>query len=161
MPMLNEYVTQHLRPLPPISLPYTIRVDQEFHKDPQPTVYDVQVSVDDPLRAELQPLITSAQYAAVLKEVASLDEQLARLIQAIAVSKAKHSFFTSLSEDPATFVRNWLSSQKRDLEIIMGEASRGSDEAAFGDEWRKGGANSVWATQNARESVNVLLSRIR
>lgn len=161
VPMLNEYVTQHLRLLPPISLPYTVRVDQEFHKDPQPTVYDVQVSVDDPLRVELQPLINSTQYAAVLKEVTSLDEQLARLIQAIAVSKARHSFFTSLSEDPATFVRNWLSSQKRNLEIIMGEALRGSSEAAFGDEWRKGGANNVWATQNARESVNVLLSRIR
>ncbi|PNY23660.1 SWI/SNF and RSC complexes subunit ssr3 [Tolypocladium capitatum] len=161
IPMLNEYVTQHLRPLSPISLPYTIRVDEDFHRDPLPTVYDVQVSVDDPLRAELQPLINNTQYATMLKDVTGLDEQLARLVQAIAVSKAKHSFFTSLSESPATFVRNWLSSQKRDLEIIMGEASRGGGEAAYGDEWRKGGASGVWATQNARESVNVLLSKQR
>ena len=97
----------------------------------------------------------------MLKDVTGLDEQLAKLIQAIAVSKAKHSFFASLSESPATFVRNWLSSQKRDLEIVMGEASRGGGEAAYGDEWRKGGASGVWATQNARESVNVLLSRQR
>ncbi|RDA88317.1 hypothetical protein CP532_6566 [Ophiocordyceps camponoti-leonardi (nom. inval.)] len=161
IPMLNEYVLPHLRPLPPISLPYTIRVDEEFHKDPQPTVYDITVLMDDPLRAELHPLINSTQNASMLREITSLDDQLARLIQAIAVSKAKHSFFFSLSEDPAIFVRNWLSSQKRDLEIIMGEASRGSSEVAYRDEWRRSGPPTVWATQNARESVNVLLSRHR
>lgn len=159
--MLNEYVTQHLRPLPPISLPYTIRIDQEFHKDPQPTIYDIQVSVEDSFRDSLLPLINNPQYAAMLKDVTTLDDQLARVIQAIAVSKAKHSFFTSLSEDPANFVKNWLSSQKRDLEVIMGEASRGGGEHASGDEWRRGGKDSVWVTQNARESVNVLLSKQR
>jgi SWI/SNF-related matrix-associated actin-dependent regulator of chromatin subfamily D len=96
----------------------------------------------------------------MLKEVASLDEQLAIIVQAVHVSKAKHEFLKSLSEDPATFVRNWLSSQKRDLEVILGEAMRGGGEDANGDEWRKGGKDSVWATINARESVNALLSRM-
>lgn len=161
IPMLNDYVHQHLRPLPPISLPYTIRVDEAFHKDPQPTVYDVQVSIEDTSRAALLPLINNPQYAAMLKDVTGLDEQLARLVQAISVSKAKQSFFTSLSTDPATFVRNWLSSQKRDLDVIMGESSRGGGENASGDEWRRGGKDGVWATDNARESVNVLLSKQR
>ncbi|KAH7134824.1 SWI/SNF complex protein [Dactylonectria estremocensis] len=161
IPMLNEYVTQHLRPLPPTRLPYTIRIDQEFHKDPQPTIYDIQVAVEDSFRDSLLPLINNPQYAAMLKDVTTLDDQLARVIQAVAVSKAKHSFFTSLGEDPANFVKNWLSSQKRDLEVIMGEASRGGGEHASGDEWRRGGKDSVWATQNARESVNVLLSKQR
>ncbi|PHH71929.1 hypothetical protein CDD80_4897 [Ophiocordyceps camponoti-rufipedis] len=161
IPMLNEYVVQHLRPLPPISLPYTIRVDEDFHKDPQPTVYDITVLVDDPLRAELQSMINSSQNVSMLKEITTLDDHLARLIQAIAVSKAKHSFFTTFSEDPTTFVRNWLSSQKRDLEIIMGETSKGNSEVMYGDDWRRCGSNAVWASQNARESVNVLLSRHR
>ncbi|KAK3191811.1 SWI/SNF and RSC complex subunit Ssr3 [Lecanicillium sp. MT-2017a] len=160
IPMLNEYVTQHLRPLPPVSLPYTIRVDEDFHKDPQPTIYDVQVTLDDPLRITLQNLVNNPQYASMLKEMTGLDDQLARLIQAISVSKAKHSFMKSLGEDPATFVRNWLSSQKRDLEVIMGEGANGGDNG-YGDEWRRGGSDSVWATQTARESVNVLLSRQR
>ncbi|KAF7558371.1 hypothetical protein G7046_g5778 [Stylonectria norvegica] len=161
IPMLNEYVTQHLRPLPPISLPYTIRVDEEFHKDADPTIYDIQVPVEDPFRDALLPLINNPQYATMLKDVTALDDHLAKVVQAIAVSKAKHSFFMSLSEDPANFVKNWLSSQKRDLEVIMGEASRGGGEHASGDEWRRGGKDSVWATQNARESVNVLLSKQR
>lgn len=159
--MLNEYVTQHLQPLAPFSLPYTIRVDQDFQKNPQPTIYDVQVSVEDPLRDTVLPLINNPQYAAMLKDVTGLDDQLARVVQAIAVSKAKHAFFSSLSENPATFVKNWLSSQKRDLEVIMGEASRGGGEHVSGDEWRRGGKDSVWTTQNARESVNVLLSKQR
>lgn len=159
--MLNEYVTQHLRPLPPVRLPYTIRVDEAFHKDPQATVYDVQVLVDDSLRGALQPLINNSQYASMLKDVTLLDEQLARLVQAIAVSKAKHSFFVSLSEDPANFVKSWLSSQRRDLEVILGEAAKGGGDSLAADEWRRGGVNSVWTTQNARESVNVLLSRQR
>lgn len=159
--MLNEYVTQHLSPRSPISLPYTIRVDQEFHKDPQATIYDIQVPLEDPFRDAVLPLINNPQYVTMLKEVTALDEQLARVIQAIAVSKAKHAFFTSLSDDPATFIKNWLSSQKRDLEVIMGEASRGGGEHASGDEWRRGGKDSIWATQNARESVNVLLSKQR
>jgi len=134
-------------------------VDEEFHKDPKPTVYDVRVAVDDPLRAKLLPLIHGPQYANMLKEVAQLDDQLAVLIQAISMSKAKHTFFTSMAKDPANFVRHWLSSQKRDLEMIMGEASRGGGEDAAGDEWRRGGRDSMWASQNAREAVNVLLSK--
>ncbi|RSL65488.1 hypothetical protein CEP53_003683 [Fusarium sp. AF-6] len=161
IPMLNDYVTQHLRPLEPVRLPYTIRVDQDFHKDPQPTIYDIQVPVEDPLRDSLLPLLNNPQYVTMLKEVTGLDDQLARVVQAVAVSKAKHTFFKSLSDDPANFVKNWLSSQKRDLEVIMGEAPRGGGEHASGDEWRRGGKDSVWTTQNARESVNVLLSKQR
>lgn len=149
-----------MSPLKPVKLVYTIRLDEEFSKNPQPTIYDVRVMVDDPLRAKLFPFIHNPQYAGMLKEVAGLDEQLATLIQAVAASKAKHTFLTSMSTDPANFVRQWLSSQKRDLEVIMGEATRGGGEDATGDEWRRGGADSVWSTQNAKESVNVMLSKL-
>ena len=119
----------------------------------------MRVAVDDPLRAKLLPFIQNTQYATMLKEVAGLDEQLATLIQAVAHSKAKHTFLSSMARDPVRFVNGWLGSQKRDLDIIMGEATRGGGEEANGDEWRRGGRDSVWATANARESVNVLLSK--
>jgi len=159
IPLLNEYITPHLKPLPPVKLSYTIRVDEAFHKDPQPTIYDIRVAVDDPLRAKLAPFIYSTQYASMLKTVADMDKDLGVLVQAIATHKAKHTFLTSMSEDPVHFIRDWLSSQKRDLEVITGEATRGGGETATGDEWRKGGRGSVWDTPNARESVNVLLSK--
>lgn len=119
----------------------------------------MRVAVDDPLRAKLLPFVQNPQYAATLKEVAALDEQLATLIQGVSHSKAKHAFLASMADDPVGFVRGWLSSQKRDLEVVMGEATRGGGEDATGDEWRRGGRDSVWGTANARESVNVLLSK--
>ncbi|TDZ28057.1 SWI/SNF and RSC complexes subunit ssr3 [Colletotrichum spinosum] len=159
IPNLIDYIQPHLQPLPPVSLAYTIRVDEEFHKAPQPTVYDVRVAVDDPLRSKLVPIVVNPAFAAALKDITTMDEQLATLVSAIANSKAKHSFYASMSEDPTNFVRNWISSQKRDLEIIMGEASRGGGEGATGDEWRCGGKVSVWTSSNARESAGVMLAK--
>lgn len=138
---------------------YTIRLDEEFHKNAKPTVYDVRVAVDDPLRDKMVSFLNNAGYASMLKDAASLDEQLATIVQAVHVSKSKHAFLTSLSEDPATFVRNWLSSQKRDLEIITGESMRGGSDNLNGDEWRRGGRDSVWGTINARESISVMLAK--
>lgn len=136
-----------------------MRLDEDFHKEPQPTIYDIRVAIDDPLREKMQSFPTNTGYANMLRDVASLDDQLATIVQAIHVSKAKHSFLTSLSEDPATFARSWLSSQKRDLEVIMGEAMRSGGENFNGDEWRKGGKESIWNTGNARESVSVMLAK--
>jgi len=159
IPKLHEYITPHLKTLPPVQLTYTVRLDEEFHKNPQPTVYDVRVAVDDMLRDKMVSFLNNAGYASMLKDAASLDDQLATIVQAIHVSKSKHAFLTALSEDPTTFVRNWLSSQKRDLEIIMGESMRGGSDNFAGDEWRKGGRDSVWNTVNARESISVMLAK--
>lgn len=160
IPNLQDYINRHLRPLSPVKLVYTVRVDQEFHKEnPQPTVYDILVPLGDPVQARLAQFLQDPQYLSMLTQARGLDDQLAIMIQAIADSKAKHSFFKSLSRDPANFVKAWLSSQKRDLEVIMGEAPRGGGEDASGDEWRRGGKDSVWATQNARESVQYMFTR--
>ncbi|KAM0322949.1 hypothetical protein ACHAQA_009048 [Verticillium albo-atrum] len=159
IPNLGEYVDRFLEPLPPVSLPYTIRVDEAFHRDPQPTVYDVQVAIDDSFRAKTIPFVASPAYGNALKEIVALDDQLATLIGAVANSKAKHSFFTSLGSDPTHFLQDWFSSQKRDLEVILGEATRGGGEDASSDEWRRSGKDSVWATSNARESVNTMLAK--
>ncbi|KAJ2907138.1 uncharacterized protein MKZ38_007653 [Zalerion maritima] len=195
LPNLNEYVQPHLSPLPPISLPYTIRVDQAFHSlsspsspspspsSPQPTIYDVLVPIPDPLGEKMRPFILNPSYASMLKEVATLDDQLSLIVQAIQHSKAKHSFLTQMAQDPVGFTKGWISSQKRDLEYIMGEASRGGGEDAVSDEWRRVGAAAAaaaaaasgdgkgrgggggkdakgpWETGNARESVTMMLAK--
>lgn len=66
---------------------------------------------------------------------------------------------TELSRDPVGFVRRWTASQKRDLEIILGEAGKG--EEAVGEEWRRGGKDGVWGTQNVRESVGLMVQKAR
>jgi SWI/SNF-related matrix-associated actin-dependent regulator of chromatin subfamily D len=145
--------------LPPVKLPYTIRVDKDFHEDPQPTIYDIRVQVDDPLRAALTSYIVNPTYAHNLREITSQNDHLALLVQKITNSKSKHTFFDALSKNPTEFIAKWLSSQKRDLEVISGEATRGGGEDASGDEWRRGGKESIWGSENVRESVNLLVGQ--
>lgn len=143
--------------LAPVKLPYTIRVDKEFHENPQPTIYDIQVQVDDPLKASLASYLTNPTYAANLREIVVHDKDLATLVQAIMLSKSKHQFFEGLSKNPTDFIAKWLSSQKRDLEVVSGEAPRGGGEDPSGDEWRRGGQNSIWASENVKQSVKLMV----
>lgn len=113
------------------------------------------------MRAKTLAIIQNPSYPATLRQLAVLDDQLAATVQAINHSKAKHAFFTSMSRDPATFVRRWTSSQKRDLEIILGEASKGGGEDGAGEEFRRGGKGGVWGTENVRESVGLMVSHKR
>ncbi|KZF25261.1 putative SWI-SNF complex subunit [Xylona heveae TC161] len=163
-PHVPDLILNHLSPLPPIKLPYTIRVDAAYQASPTPTVYDVRVPLDDPLRAQMIALTTNPAYPATLRSIASLDDQLALIIQALAHSKAKHGFFTAMAADPAAFVRRWVSSQQRDLQVILGEATRGigagaADDAYASDEFRRGGQAGVWGSDGVRESVGLWLAR--
>lgn len=159
IPYLPDVIIQHLSALPPIKLPYTIRVDKEFHENPQPTIYDIQVQVDDPLKAALTTYLTNPTYAHNLREITNLNSHLALLCQKVSTSKSKHTFFDQLSKNPTDFIAKWLSSQKRDLEVIAGEGVRGGAEDVSGDDWRRGGRASIWGSDNVRESVNLLVGQ--
>ena len=52
-----------------------------------------------------------------------------------------------------------MGSQKRDLEVILGESGKGED--AMGEEWRRGGKGGVWGTENVRESVGLMVQKAR
>lgn len=166
-PNLPNLIKPHLTTLPPIQLQYTIRVDKDYlapsaesGKQPsEPTVYDVQVTLDDPLQPLLHGILRSKQSAETLQQIHSIDDQIVLLMSAISRSKAKHAFYTSMATDPVAFVKRWFSSQKRDLEVILGDAARGGGEDASGEEWKRGGADSVWSSETARESVALWLAR--
>jgi len=149
----------HLHPLPPIKLPYTVRVDQEFLSNPQPTVYDVRVLIDDPLRARVLAMMQNPEYHAANRQIAQLDDQLAVIIQALHTSKARHTFFKSMAKDPAGFVQKWMANQRRDLEVILGEAGRGGGEDGSGPEFAKGGKDGVWGSVAVTEAVRYMLAR--
>ena len=154
---MYDLIIPHITPLPPLRLPYTIRVDPEYHASPVPTVYDILVSERDPLCAQMQAVIHEPKYATTLQEITKLDNHLATIVQGINNSKAKHAFYTSMSKDPATFIRRWTSSQKRDLDIILGEATRGGGEDGMAGEFRRGGKEGVWGSETAREAVELML----
>ncbi|CZS97402.1 related to SWI/SNF complex 60 KDa subunit [Rhynchosporium agropyri] len=157
IPQVPDILIPHMTPLAPIKLAYTIRVDKEFLENPQPTIYDIQVQVDDPLKARLAAYLLNPTYAANLREIVEQDKHLATLVQAIMLSKSKHQFFEALSKNPTDFIAKWLSSQKRDLEVVAGEAPRGGGEDPSSDEWRRGGQNSIWASENVKQSVKLMV----
>ncbi|KAF2243637.1 hypothetical protein BU26DRAFT_106187 [Trematosphaeria pertusa] len=166
-PNLPQLIKPHLTTLPPIQLQYTIRVDKDYISPPlesgrepsEPTIYDVQVALDDPLQPLLQNILRSKHSAETLRQIHEIDDELVLLMGAISKSKAKHAFFTSMAKDPVAFVKRWLSSQKRDLEVLLGDASRGGGEDGSNEEWKRGGADGVWGSEVARESVALWLAR--
>lgn len=166
IPLLPQLTKAHMTALPPVQLKYTIRVDKDYiSPDPasgvppsRPTIYDVQVPLDDAL-APLLDKVVHPENKGMLEQIRAIDDQIVLLMSGIRQSKAKHAFFTSMAKDPAAFVKRWLSSQKRDLEVIMGEATRGGGEDASGGEWQRGGPDGVWASEVAKESVALWLAR--
>jgi len=164
---IPDLILPHLKPLPPIVLPYTIRVDSAYiNASPSPspyTIYDVTVLDNDPLRTRIvDTLFHSQQNLRLLEEISSIDDQLALVVQAVHQSKAKHGFYEAMAKDPVGFMKRWISSQRRDMEVILGENTRGmgsSDDGGLGEEWRRGGADGVWGGDVAKESVGLFLAR--
>ena len=52
-----------------------------------------------------------------------------------------------------------LDFSRRDLEVILGESTRGGGEDGVDEEWRRGGKDGVWGSEVARESVSLWLAR--
>ncbi|KAB2580124.1 hypothetical protein BFW01_g3108 [Lasiodiplodia theobromae] len=161
-PQIPNLIIHHLSPLPPYQLPYTIRVDKSYIAPDdgtpasQPTIYDVRVPLDDPLRIAMSRITTNPQ---MLNQIAAADESLALAVQAIQHSKAKHAFYTAFSTDPVNFVKRWISSQQRDLDVILGDATRGGNEDVASEEFRRGGKEGVWGGDRALESVGLWLAK--
>ena len=158
---LPDMLRRHLSDVPPVSLPYTIRVDSAYHvgdKPVEPTIYDVTVPLEDPLQGQLRALASSPNYVPALHEIAAKDDELALQVQAMYHAKAKHGFFTAMSKDPANFVKRWVSSQKRDLDVILGAGSWGEEDFRS-PEWRLGGAQGPWGSAEAVEGVGSYLTR--
>ena len=95
----------------------------------------------------------------VSQTIVKVDDDLALLVQKIHQTNAKRKFYNNLTKDPASFVKRWISSQQRDLEIILAEATRGGGEDATNEEFRRGGRDGVWGSELARESVGLWLAR--
>lgn len=158
-PQVPDRIMNHLHPQAPLKLPYTIRLDEAYLANPTPTVYDVVVSVDDPIRAKVLQHLQNPEHTTQLRQISKLDDELAIIVQAISHSKSKHQFYRSFQKDPVTFVKKWVSSQRRDLEVILGEAGRGGGEDGMGVEFSRGGKDGVWGSDLTREAVRYMLAK--
>lgn len=159
VPQISDMLGPHLLPLPPVELAYTIRCDQEwFSKETQEaTIYDVSVPLDSGLRHALAAFTANPTYASSLREISKLDEDAATIVQALTMSKAKHDLLNAVAVEPVQTLQKWALSQKKDLNVIVGEGGRGTSDLG-GEEWRRGGDGGLWQGESVRETVSLLLS---
>ncbi|KAF2169338.1 hypothetical protein M409DRAFT_52590 [Zasmidium cellare ATCC 36951] len=176
-PYVPDLLVPHLQPLPPVQLQYTIRVDKPYitgtkdaespseneedeeRKPSRATIYDIRVPMPNPLLHQLTRFHTSKAHIGDLQTIVRTDDELAVLVQKIHQTNAKRKFYDNLAKDPTSFVKRWISSQQRDLEVILAEATRGGGEDATNEEFRRGGRDGVWGSELAKESVGLWLAR--
>ncbi|KAF2721999.1 hypothetical protein K431DRAFT_284440 [Polychaeton citri CBS 116435] len=170
-PQVPDFLGSHLTPLPPIQLPYTIRVDRSYIAgDPtatspippsRPTIHDLpHIFLPNPLQRQTYAFHTSKSHISTLRAITAVDDDLALLVQGIHRTNAKLKFYENLSKDPKGFLLRWVGSQRRDLEVILAEDRvKGLDGEAMMEEFRRGGVDGVWGSDVARESVGLWLAR--
>lgn len=166
-PHVPEQILVHLSPLPQVRLQYTIRVDKDYISPSDdsatasaPTIYDVRIPLPSPLRRQMQSIHSSPSHLANLRVITQLDDDLALMVQKINHTNAKRKFYDSLARDPTSFIKRWVSSQQRDLEVVLAEGGRGNGvEEWAGEEFRRGGKDSMWGGTLAKESVGLWLAR--
>ena len=146
-----EVIADHIEPLPPIALPFKLRLTPG--PEAPPTIYDLQVPADDPLdlfTAHYRRSTNQAngEYVARLQKIAQVDAQIATCVQALRESTAKIDFQREFAADPVGFVRRWVRSQKAD----MGHSVEGRRADGRGPEWSRGGEEGVWGTPAAKRA---------
>ncbi|KAJ3413579.1 SWI/SNF complex component snf12 [Chytridiales sp. JEL 0842] len=133
---LPDLLSQNTYAPPPIKINYTIKVDKELTVSE--TAYEVPVEIEDPIKAKVNSILAGGNLA-MLKEIGTLDEQIARHVEEITNCKMKRDFMLAFAADPANFVQRWTASQARDLEVILGDSRINVEEArrsSFNDqEW--------------------------
>eukprot|EP00070_Physeter_catodon_P014315 XP_023971498.1 SWI/SNF-related matrix-associated actin-dependent regulator of chromatin subfamily D member 2-like [Physeter catodon] len=91
--------------------------------------YDIDVEVDDPLKAQMSNFPASTTH----QHVASLDVKIHETIESINRLKTQRDLMLNFSTDPQDFIQEWLRSQHRDLKITPDVTGNPEEErrAAF------------------------------
>ncbi|KAI8927430.1 hypothetical protein BC831DRAFT_398627, partial [Entophlyctis helioformis] len=116
----NGYLEKHLMPCDPIVL----EVDKQHHMHPQ--AFDIEVELEDPIRDRLKA--ATNPNPAVLRDIAQFDEGIATVVQMMHVSKLRRDFMLAFSKDPVGMLNQWIASQSRDIEGILGDTRINEDE---------------------------------
>ncbi|KAJ3395053.1 hypothetical protein CcCBS67573_g05686 [Chytriomyces confervae] len=115
---LPDLLSAHLHPIEPITIDYTIKVDKPRTVSPQ--AYDIQVEVEDvEIKAKISRVLEGSTPASI-REIALIDDEITKLVQRVTQAKHKREFMLAFSKDPVEFINNWIASQTRDLEAILG-----------------------------------------
>ncbi|GAA5804108.1 hypothetical protein HPULCUR_009594 [Helicostylum pulchrum] len=111
---LPELVNNHLSRPDPIVLEYTVNVDKQFNHSTK--AYDMDVELDSVVRQKMMNGVASSQ---TQKDIMALDDKIVQCVQSINNSKIKRNFLIQFSRNPIEFINKWITSQARDLELLI------------------------------------------
>ncbi|ORY77656.1 hypothetical protein BCR35DRAFT_305438 [Leucosporidium creatinivorum] len=157
---LPEYVNRFLAPSAPVVIEHTVRVDTDAGAKNH-IAFDLELTVEDPARAEMERvshiLNTPSEK---MKEIMALDEKIALDALSARTSYLKRTFLTSFASSPTTFLQKWVSSQSRDLDLILGGDRASQSSIGGGSTWREEVRHAdVWEGEWVREGASVLSMR--
>ncbi|XP_039296996.1 brahma-associated protein of 60 kDa isoform X2 [Nilaparvata lugens] len=102
-----------LHPPDPIVINHIISVEGTEQK--QTACYDIDVEVDDTLKAQMNNFLLST---ASQQEIQGLDNKIHETVETINQLKTNREFFLSFAKDPQQFINKWIVSQTRDLKTM-------------------------------------------
>lgn len=73
----------------------------------------------------------------IQRDICSLDDKIVQCVQSMNNSKTKRDFLLEFVNDPANFIRKWISSQTRDLEQILGVTRVNYEESKHAQFYRQ------------------------
>ncbi|EMD32802.1 hypothetical protein CERSUDRAFT_143379 [Gelatoporia subvermispora B] len=115
---LPELANRYLIPPDPVVLHYTL--NPALPPPEKPSAWDVEVKVDDlSLKSRMNHTILQMS-SETARELSKMDEEIALHVQSLNNSHLKRTFLRAFEEDPRGFIQEWLASQARDLESVLG-----------------------------------------
>lgn len=108
----------------PIVINHVIAVEPP-HDAKQTACYDIDVEVDDTLKAQMNDFLLSTSN---MHEIQGLDAKIHETVDTIDQLKTNREFFLSFARDPQPFVRRWTASQARDLKAMRGATGAPEEE---------------------------------
>lgn len=116
---LPELVNRFLAPPDPILIRFSF--DPTQAPPEKPTAWDIDIKVEDVgLRAKMTNVVQVQQSKESVAQIQKLDDEISLLAQSLQNSHLKRTFLQSFARDPQLFVQQWLESQSRDLESVLG-----------------------------------------
>lgn len=95
------------------------RVDKELTQSEH--AFDINIDVEDAIKQKMANTITAYMPNHDLSQrIAQLDEEISQTAIAVRNAIVKRDFLDEFSNDSAAFVKNWINSQSRDLDLILG-----------------------------------------
>ncbi|KAJ3334322.1 SWI SNF, matrix associated, actin dependent regulator of chromatin, sub d, member 3 [Blyttiomyces sp. JEL0837] len=123
---IPDLLMSQLLPPDPVKIEYTIKLDKDA-TNPE-TAYDIPIDIEDPESSRVSRILNGGDVG-MQRQILEIDEMISELVAGVHEAKLKREFMVNFARDPVNFVKKWVASQSRDLEVILGDSRVNLEEA--------------------------------